>query len=196
MTCVGSVDGSVRRTRRWTAGGFTLLEVILTLGLLVILAAVFWPNIAAMSEASRLERGVDDVRALLVGLRVRAMDDATRYQFSCQPGTGSFWVTRLGEADTTLEDQGAIETSARALFDAEDLAGAHELEKGLTFAVDPAVQERSGDDSGVVVISFNSDGTTSDAVFDLVDDAGIGTTIQVRGMTGAVTVRPRGLAAR
>jgi hypothetical protein len=48
----------------------------------------------------------------------------------------------------------------------------------------------------LVVISFNSDGTTSDAVFDLVDDAGIGTTIQVRGMTGVVTVRPRGTAAR
>ena len=84
------------RSHRRQPGGFTLLELLLALAVFVALAAVLWPNLNAIPEAGRLQRVADDLRGLLNGLRVRAMDESLTYRFEYQPETSLYRVRRLG----------------------------------------------------------------------------------------------------
>lgn len=71
--------------RSYAAGGFTLLEVALVIGLMVLLAAFAWPALQRRFEHSQLPESGDQMRSLLELTRAQAMMDHRRYRIRFAP---------------------------------------------------------------------------------------------------------------
>lgn len=182
--------------RRRSRIGFTLLELILTLAVLVALSAVFWPDLLSFRDRQQLPHAVDDLKGLLAGLRVRAMDEGVSYTFSFQPGSSQYQIGRSGDAtfvETPIADEKA---GRRAIFDSGEVAGLFALPKGITLR---ALGLGSGDlpmggaaDSGAasVSIEFRPDGTSGDAQFELADDTGSAFRLVILGSMGTIESAP------
>ena len=78
----------MRRQRR----GYTLLELALVCALLVVIAAVAFPSLAAMYGQHRLGLATDAVREAWALARARAIEVGRPYRFAVVPGTGRFRV--------------------------------------------------------------------------------------------------------
>jgi len=71
--------------RPCAAGGFTLLELVLVIGLMVLLASFAWPALRTRFERSQLPESGDQLRSLLVLTRAQAMLDNRRYRIRFAP---------------------------------------------------------------------------------------------------------------
>ncbi|MFO0944691.1 MAG: prepilin-type N-terminal cleavage/methylation domain-containing protein [Planctomycetota bacterium] len=199
------------RPRARRSDGYTLLELLLTVAVLAALSAVLWPAVSAWQEGARLARAADDLRGLLTGLRVRAMEEGKQYVFSFQSGTGNYRVALLTTDPNAPKVNLASDPTTppgRATFDAANLIGEHALEEKIAFA-SPAPQnavQAIGQQFQVAsanaqgqnwsAVEFHPDGTTADAEFLLVDDADMAVTLRLRGLTGTVQVsRPMAAAS-
>ncbi len=73
----GAVNHSVPRDRHFA---FTLLEVVLTVGLLALLAGLIMPNLIGEIEGGRLKNSAEEMRSLITMVRSEAMFDGKRYR--------------------------------------------------------------------------------------------------------------------
>jgi prepilin-type N-terminal cleavage/methylation domain-containing protein len=67
-----------RRVRR----GFTLIEVLLVMVILVVVSSLAYPSIASMYGNIRLTAGVDMVRGAWAEARAQAIEDGVAYRFA------------------------------------------------------------------------------------------------------------------
>lgn len=65
---------------------FTLIEVLLTIGMIVLLFGLLYPDLEKLQAARRLEESCDRLRSLVIMCRSRAMQDGIRYRVQF-PGT-------------------------------------------------------------------------------------------------------------
>ena len=65
----------------YRAGAYTLIEIILVVGLLVALSAMAIPNFVRQIERERLPGSVRQLRSLLTLVRANAAFDGKRYRF-------------------------------------------------------------------------------------------------------------------
>ncbi len=72
--------------------GFTLLEIILVLALVVILASLVYPSFSAMQAQYRVEGAADGAKAGMLTARARAIEEGRPYRFAVVPGKGNFRV--------------------------------------------------------------------------------------------------------
>ena len=177
--------------------GYTLLEVTIVFALLVAFVAVFWPAVAAIREGERLPRVADNLRGVLVGLRIRAMEEGSAYEFGFRPNTGYFQIGKVGSVTEELpESEPSGSDSGPRIFGTETLLGGHYLEKGLVFVPkDEELAATGSTDEDYVTIRFEPDGTATAIEFELVDEANVAIKFRIRRLTGAVTAsRPTGIA--
>lgn len=73
-------DDNLYEPRSSGGGGFTLLEVLLVVGLLAILTAAVMPNLLGRFTKERLPRSAKQMRSLLQLTRANAMLDGKRYR--------------------------------------------------------------------------------------------------------------------
>lgn len=180
-------------SHRNVSRGFTLLEMILALTVVVVLATIASPPIMRTWRDQRLAEATENVRSMLGGTRIRAVDNDETWQFRYEPGGTKFVRTPL----TSLEDENG-ETSTRSGRDTSTLP------EGITFETDdagtaPPLDQKlldglpnSGELSSAswaTPVLFYSDGTASQAAFRIVDEYGGSREITVRDLTGAVTSR-------
>lgn len=91
-------EGNGREDRQAAAAsararrGFTLVELLLVLGLLATLAALAVPSFQAMLEARRLEAGGEQLRTFLRQARREAIESGVHYRVDVQPGAGRLRV--------------------------------------------------------------------------------------------------------
>src|SRR5512142_2745707 len=76
--------------------GFTLLEVMLVMVILVALGALVYPTLSAMYGDVRVKAAADQVRAAWTEARANAIEGGQNYRFAVQPGTGKFRVAPDG----------------------------------------------------------------------------------------------------
>ena len=74
-------------TRRNRRPGFTLIEVLLVMAIILIMAAVAFPTLSAMWGDVRAKAAADQVRAAWTEARARAIEDNRAYRFAVEPGT-------------------------------------------------------------------------------------------------------------
>jgi prepilin-type N-terminal cleavage/methylation domain-containing protein len=72
--------------------GFTILELMLVLAILVMLAAMALPAIETMYADVRVQAASDHVRGRLAMARTRAIDDGRPYRLGVKVGTGDYRI--------------------------------------------------------------------------------------------------------
>jgi len=176
-----------RRIRR---PGFTLIEVLLVVVVIVALGAVAYPTFSAMYGDVRVKAAADEVRGAWTEARAHAIEDGRAYRFAIQPGTGKYRVAP--DADGFWDGSGGGQSDGEAApFTQEG-----DLPNGILFDAGTDLPE-SGGWSTVVV--FNPDGgCNADVEIALKedDDDGGPIVVRARAMTGAVTVRKKSAGDR
>jgi prepilin-type N-terminal cleavage/methylation domain-containing protein len=169
--------------------GYTLLEVVLVLALLVILAGIAVPVFDAMQADAKVTAAADTVRGKWADARARAMEDGRAYQFAVMPGEDRF---RLAPdlpdfATLTAESVPASEDGAPP-----PLIDEGSLPKGVKFQIDPnSTGAAVGEGGWTRIATFLADGTCQESstsvTFAMPGVRPI--TLTLRGLTGSVTRR-------
>lgn len=168
------------------ANGFTLVEVLLVLALLVLLAAVILPSIGSFRGDTNQRAAADVIRSELAAARGHAMETGVPYRLAVNRDG-----TRMRRAPDVLE--------FGTLAAAPDPSGAA---KAVEFAFERVTVTRYGeegsapesDDDWVTFAVVMPDGTCrEDAVVLAVKEPGNGSLyVRVRGVTGSSKVLPPG----
>jgi prepilin-type N-terminal cleavage/methylation domain-containing protein len=182
--------------------GYTLLELLLVLAILVAVASAVAPTVVARMAEYRLKRGAEATRFAIAAARVHAIDLSSVYQFRYEPG-GRRYLAVPTEIDAAAGSAGALPPSAVV---------SGQLPEDLSFkvatVVGPAVLmpvgstdadwagalarvSNAGDFSSATwspPIIFRPDGTAVDAALNVVDQHGDGYELRVRELTGEVFV--------
>jgi prepilin-type N-terminal cleavage/methylation domain-containing protein len=169
-----------RRSQR----GYTLLELLLVLGILLILAGIAFPGVMRMYGRHQFQTVVENVRDHLAASRLRAIDSGLVYQFSYTANGQRFSVTPFeateGNSLPTLE--GTLPESFR--FESTDNDQTSSTPQSITGASTADGSTMSDE----IIILFVPDGSATDATLDIVDEENRFVRLSVRGLTGAVTV--------
>lgn len=178
---------------------FTLIELILTMGILVVLASLLWPVLTGWGTGAKLDQAADDIRGLLQGARLMAIEQGAPVKLVFQPESSAYRIEG-GSQQAQMQMQSQIPANAagqpeRVEFDSSGFFGQHQLQEGLRFVMPPEAQQNSGygqsilgDQQGEYSVTFQPDGTATDAQFLIVDADEFGCNIEVRGLTGTISV--------
>jgi type II secretion system protein H len=185
--------------------GFTLVELLLVLAILVILAATAAPILRGTMQDAALRSAADQIRVEMTRANVRAMKTGRIQVFRFEQGGTQFSVQPYAAADDEIEAAPAVQGFGNA---EEEVASARldktlavTLPEGVTFASGEALAEGramaieqdisqsnrfEGDWSQPIL--FYPDGSSSDAYVIVVNQREVGIRIDLRGMTGAATL--------
>lgn len=128
---------------------FTLLETLITLGMLVALAALFLPAIMSSRNGDDLELTADNFRALFAALRFRAIDEGRRYTVRFNPGGNTFAIEVPPDDGSTPPPEAPLEDAVNPEgqtvmavdlepleYDSGQLIGVHRLPDGIRWWAD------------------------------------------------------------
>jgi prepilin-type N-terminal cleavage/methylation domain-containing protein len=177
-------------------GGFTLVEVILVLSLLVIVASVSMPYLNKSFSRAHLNAATDILRDALNRGRLTAMQSGEVQAFRCEPKGARFQLLALDKlslpessvpppdnTDGEHSENDILRLAPPRLPDNVVFADAEVAASNQV----GAMLGKSKDDSWSMPILFNPDGTTSDASILLQNDLGQTIRVTLRGMTGLVS---------
>ena len=181
--------------------GFTLLELLLVLAVMVTVASLSWPRMMRYMQENALKQNVELVRRELAATRILAIESGLAYQFRFEPTAQSFVVLpferpEIVATDAEQEPKPSVKTVAGKLsidcqFEpATDKAGESSggqrlddiwlslLKNGATYS----------DTVWSPPILFRANGESQDARLVVRDKTGNTIELHVRGLTGAVRV--------
>jgi prepilin-type N-terminal cleavage/methylation domain-containing protein len=194
-----------RITAQTDRTGFTLLELMLVLSLLVFLAAISWPSVGLPLANQALRSAADEVRTAWARARVAAMSSGYTYVFRYTPDGNRYTIECqvAPEASAEVSTLGSDAVGESLAADVVTPAGEEcRLPEQVRFAggetvVESRSQATLAADTSVVPdaelafsepILFYPDGTTSTACVRLQNEYGRCIELSLRGLTGVVTV--------
>jgi prepilin-type N-terminal cleavage/methylation domain-containing protein len=162
--------------------GFTLIEIMVVLAILVILGALLIPTLAGLKGNSGVKAGADTVRARLFDARARAMEDGILYRVSLSDDGKTIQIAP-DDPNQTSDSQGRpINPSQEKLPDGVFCKVV--AQDGVEATVDQT--------GWVRIVTFTAEGTCREDVAEvIVNEDGknvtsVPITIHIRGVTGAV----------
>lgn len=183
---------------RARAAGFTLLEMLLVLAILVAITAVTIPVVGRMYDTHRIQQAAMEVRTTLSAARLRAVDEGEAFECRIEPDGRDLVI--LARRDQGIRFGGEdVRASAAQQRPAE---GIHvRLPEPLYFWTADDSRERlenralqqleDGDALGgrtwSVPVVFAPNGTSTSAKFEIRDHEGRAVQLEVRGLTGAAS---------
>lgn len=182
-----------RSSTRTRVSGFTLIEVLLALAIILTLAAVSWTPLLTSWSEHRLKAATEDVRSVLAGTRIRSLESDTIWQFRFEPGGDHFvripYKQTGEESDTTLDGRMSLVLPEGITFSEEDRLTTATREP--LSAKDLDGLPNSGELNGVswsAPILFFPDGSATAISFQVIDEQAGERTVILRDLTGGVTV--------
>lgn len=175
-------------TRPAVRSGYTLLEVLLVMAILVSFAAIAAPTMSAMYGDIRVKAAADQVREAWTECRAFSIDEGRAYRFAVKPSTGTyryapdaadFWGGSTGATSYGSEDTSLPPHISEA-----------ELPTSIVFNVADGIGETSGDGWTTVAVFLPNGTCEEDREVTLQGDGDTrAIVVKVRAMTGAVSVR-------
>ena len=195
--------GSQRQSSRDDRQGFTLVEVLLTLCLLVVIASLAWPTLHKPFANQRLKKSADRIRAAWCEARVDAMDTGNVYVFLYAIEGERYRIERRSDLAATADaslDEGAGQSNAGGMPAVVErifpngvsfLSGEVEADSRATLLA--VGSDLSSTSSAAAVdwsepIIFYPDGTTSTAQLTMKNAHDRQIRLSLRGLTGVVRV--------
>jgi prepilin-type N-terminal cleavage/methylation domain-containing protein len=182
----------IARNSITSVSAYTLIEVLLAMVILTILTSLAASPLMQSWRDQRTGSATEDVRALLAGSRFLALDRDETWQFVYEPGGNQYLRVPLSASMEQPAGNSANRGKYSGMLPTEITFG--ESTSGAASTVTPEVLTGLADASELGSVSwsspilFHSDGTSSDAAFEIVDEYGNARTIKVRELTGGVTV--------
>lgn len=182
-------------TRRRT--GFTLLELVLVISIVIVVAALAAPSVQRTFSRQALQKGADRVRIAMGQARVRAIRTGEEHAVYYSPEGSWFNVAPFA----SFAEQSKLAGERQEMVDEGNYSNFEEdlLPKGVRFSAAQAdVNSRAAavlstgesSDNQVGMILFYPDGTSQDAKLLFENDDQLFVQLQLRGLTGlARTVR-------
>ena len=176
-----------RPTRR---AGYTLLEMMCVIAVLVILGAVILPTLAGMFLDTRVKAAADLVRGHAAEARTRAIEDGRSYQLFVSPDGRRI---RIGPDELEQPEQSSDGQPVRVLVLETDLPDAVTL---VPILIGDEAQVSSSVDGWTKLVTYRPDGSCREASaeFLLQEDGVTPLRVTIRGLTGMVNVVPDNLA--
>ncbi len=91
--------------------GYTLMEMMMVMAILVIAASISVPVIHSMLADGRLSAAADQVRAQLAETRARAMDEGRPWRLAYLPNTGVYQLAPEESTDWEQKSDEPMETA-------------------------------------------------------------------------------------
>lgn len=188
------------RSSRRAKSGFTLLELLLVLGLIVAMVGIAWPALRGPLGGARLREAAKQVRVEMSRTRLSAMESDAVYELQYGVEAGRFRVRRLLDLNPAEDEESAVadytsDDNRTGESEMEVGWSEFELPAGVVFA-DPLVPAdehtspvATPEDASVATawsspIVFFPDGTTSTTEMILRNERGDEVVITLRGLTG------------
>ncbi|HEX5103456.1 MAG TPA: prepilin-type N-terminal cleavage/methylation domain-containing protein [Pirellulaceae bacterium] len=184
--------------------GFTLLEMLLVLAILVAVAALAAPALKGVIEGAKLRSAADTVRTEWMRAHVKAMKTGRIQVFRYEIGGTKYTIQPWIAGDDALESSAPAVHGFEVADEAQDTANTgmeHELPEGTTFVGGDAlvesrslaIEQATADSTSSAAewsrpILFYPDGSTSDAYVIVGNERKVGLRVGLRGMTGAASV--------
>jgi prepilin-type N-terminal cleavage/methylation domain-containing protein len=182
--------------------GYTLIELLLVLAIIVVAAAAVTPSLRGVLRNAGLKAAANTVRAELTRAHVTAMKTGRTQVFQYELGGGKYKIQPwIGDDDALESPTGDTSSAPVPSPPAHSAAADKTLSEGTKFtAGDALVESRSqrideelsgSGGSGATwsrPILFYRDGSASDAFIIVGNDHQAGIRIDLRGMTGAVKI--------
>ncbi len=165
--------------------GFTLVEMLLVLALILLVAAIAVPSLDAWFQSYRVQEAADDLQTALIKARTRAMEEGRPYRFEWGVLNERFYRLAPDDAVHWAELQDSpVPPSLSGFDDPPGLTIETELPEGVRFV------------GGLDTVIFQPDGTAKiysnqgdQFVLVILEDwRGRRRILQIRGLTGGVTV--------
>jgi prepilin-type N-terminal cleavage/methylation domain-containing protein len=188
-----------RNVRHEAEQGFTLIEILLVLVLLTTIAGMAWPVLRNHFANRRLHSAADTVCSVWSHARVTAMRSGQTYAFRFAMGGNHYQLESQDEPGASASSSDAGQDEGRtSAAEAAPIDDDKTLPDGIKFVANGAAagnsaspsvneQENAGEDWSEPVLFF-PDGTTSDARLVLTGNQGYTVRLELRGLTGTVTV--------
>lgn len=191
--------------------GFTLMELMLVLTIIVVIGSIAVPNMERVLERQKIRGAADELRLAWDTARIKAMRTGQSQVFQCEIGSNSFSIQPLilhddmnnigsgatmmsgGVATETTNSTFGMTTTAADQSKSED----KELDESIEFVSCIVATDlrslsvaQSGENAKVNVQSINQsvifypDGSTSTAEVKVKNERGEMTGVQIRGITG------------
>ena len=172
---------------------YTLIEVMLVMMMMIILTSLAASPLMQSWRDQRTGSATEDVRALLAGTRLLALDKDETWQFVYEPGGTNYLRVPLSAPTEGASEEKANQGKHSETLPTEITFG--ETGGGTASTVSSELLNGLADAGALSSVSwsapilFYSDGTSSDTDFEIADEYGNSRTISVRDLTGGVTVR-------
>jgi len=206
------------RSRRATrhSFGYTLLELLLDVAILVIFASAVAPTVVARMSEYRLKQAAETARFALTTTRIHAIDVSSIYQFRFEPGGRHYLAVptdgdvmsstspqtrstaEYGQLPENLSFQVATQPFPTGVSPTTPVMTSPGMTTGRPAAATDSAWSaavarvpNAGDFRSVIwspPILFRPDGTAMDAALNVVDQHGDGFQLKVRELTGEVFV--------
>ncbi|HEY2882104.1 MAG TPA: prepilin-type N-terminal cleavage/methylation domain-containing protein [Pirellulales bacterium] len=188
--------------------GFTLVELMLVLGLMVIISALAWPNIQHAYKMIGLKSAAVQVQAAIGHARADAMQTGITQVMRIEQGTPNYTVQPLLDPTAATEGDGSTASSSTISVGAapggsggasqsDGKVTSKELPEGFTFSNSERVQEDSrsvaaenqlsqqdNTNSSLPPLLFYPNGETSESVVTVTSKEGVSISVTLRGLTG------------
>ncbi len=175
--------------------GYTLMEVLLVMAVMVIIAAISYPSVDSLMDGVKLEAAADSLKAGWTEAQTRAVNEGRPYRFAVVPNKGNFRVA------PDSADYWAGSTPAPEDPENPPLVLEKSLPKGIIFTPNGQVPNSSDADTSYpdssvpsgewsTMAVFLSDGTAqddADVTFQLNHSRPIN--LHLRALTGVVTIQ-------
>ncbi len=181
--------------------GFTLLEMVLVLTIIVAVGAMAAPLVTGTLKAERLRKGIELIAADWVDSRATAMETGATQVWVCQIGgssyststyDGSTGMSPLDAASLVAQDTGLSATddaSVQGDF-GQSMPNGCSISDVLITQGDSimSMSQTTGAEAGNATIFFYPDGTSSSARLTVAHEDGRTMTVVMNGLAGTVRV--------
>ena len=200
-----SASSSRLPTSDFVRNGYTLLEMLLVLVVLVAVAGIAWPRLERFYADRELKQSAQELRIKLTGMRFHAIDAAVIYQFRYEPGGRRFLMIPY-ELDGSQTEPAAASNVAGS-YGSSPWNDVGELPEDIQFQI-PDDQDSAAEKIGEQWLSglsdagelgsaawsppllYHPDGSATDAQLEVVNSDRQAIRLSIRGLTAAVSLSP------